>query len=78
MEQRFLSTWGITRKIGKIIEKQINESEVENNIEKIAENIDMSEIDGELLLDLIQKQHINGAILTALVRRKMYSQEVFT
>jgi hypothetical protein len=35
VEQRFLGTWGIYRKIGKVIEKQISESEVENNIEKI-------------------------------------------
>ena len=78
VEQRFISSWGIHRKIGKAIEKKISESNIENEIEKIADGIDVSDIDDDLLLDLIHKQHINGAILTALVRKKRYAQEIFT
>jgi hypothetical protein len=33
----------------------------------------VSEIEAEKLLELIQKQHISGAILTALVRKKKYT-----
>ena len=53
LEQRFLGTWGIHRKIGKAIEKQV--VEVENEIEKLVDKIDVSNIDKELLIDFIQK-----------------------
>jgi len=68
-EQRFLTTWGIHRKIGKTIEKHVQE--VENEIEKIAENIDTSKIDNDLLIDFIQKQQVSSAIAISLLRRKM-------
>ncbi|MHA2180623.1 MAG: hypothetical protein ACXAAH_04275 [Promethearchaeota archaeon] len=68
IEQRFLGTWGIHRKIGKAIEKQV--SEIENEIEKITENIDVSNIDNELLIDFIQKQQVSSAIAISLLRKK--------
>jgi len=69
VEQRFLGTWGIHRKIGKAIEKQV--LEIENEIEKVVENIDVSTIDNELLIDFIQKQQVSSAIAISLLRKKM-------
>ncbi|MFW9939441.1 MAG: hypothetical protein ACFFFT_00275 [Candidatus Thorarchaeota archaeon] len=69
VEQRFLGTWGIHRKIGKAIEKQV--LEIENEIEKVVENIDVSAIDNELLIDFIQKQQVSSAIAISLLRKKM-------
>jgi hypothetical protein len=69
VEQRFLTSWGIHRKIGKAIEKKV--SEIENEIDKIAENIDVSNIDDELLIDFIQKQQVSSAIAISLLRKKM-------
>lgn len=76
VEERFIGIWGIYRKIGKAIGKEINESEIENRIEKIAEKVTLEsdeQIDSEKLLELIKMQHINDAILTAIVQRKLYS-----
>ncbi|MFX1344143.1 MAG: hypothetical protein ACFFBC_00130 [Promethearchaeota archaeon] len=72
IEQRFLGTWGIHRKIGKAIEKQV--LEIENEIEKVVENIDVSAIDNELLIDFIQKQQVSSAIAISLLRKKMDNQ----
>ena len=69
MEQRFLGTWGIHRKIGKAIEKQV--FEIENEIEKVVENIDVSTIENELLINFIQKQQVSSAITISLLRKKM-------
>ena len=69
VEQRFLGTWGIHRKIGKAIEKQV--LEIENEIEKVVENIDVSTIDNELLIDFIQKQQVSSTIAISLLRKKM-------
>lgn len=69
VEQRFLGTWGIHRKIGKAIEKHV--FEVENEIEKIAEGIDVSTIENDLLIDFIQKQQVSSAIAISLLRKKM-------
>jgi len=69
VSQRFLGTWGIHRKIGKAIEKQV--LEIENEIEKVVENIDVSTIDNELLIDFIQKQQVSSAIAISLLRKKM-------
>ena len=69
IEQRFLGTWGIHRKIGKAIEKHV--LEVENEIEKIAETIDVSTIENDLLIDFIQKQQVSSAIAISLLRKKM-------
>jgi len=69
VEQRFLGTWGIHRKIGKAIEKQV--LEIENEIEKVVEHIDVSAIDNELLIDFIQKQQVGSAIAISLLRKKM-------
>ena len=60
VEQRFISSWGIHRKIGKAIEKHV--SEIENEIDKIAETIDVSNVDDETLIDFIQKQQVSSAI----------------
>ena len=68
IEQRFLGTWGIHRKIGEAIEKQVNE--IENEIENIVENIDVSNIDEDLLIDFIQKQQVGSAIAISLLRKK--------
>ncbi|MFW9820969.1 MAG: hypothetical protein ACFFE5_15285 [Candidatus Thorarchaeota archaeon] len=54
LEQRFLGTWGIHRKIGKAIEKHV--LDIENEIEKLLDNIDVNNINKELLIDFIQKQ----------------------
>ena len=64
IEQRFLGTWGIHRKIGKAIDiaKEI--------IEKIAEHIDVGTIDDDLLIDFIQKQQVSSAIAISLLRKK--------
>ena len=72
VEQRFLGTWGIHRKIGKAIEKHV--LEVENEIEKIAETIDVSAIDDELLIDFIQKQQVSSAIAISLLRKKISNE----
>ena len=69
IEQRFLGTWGIHRKIGKTIEKQI--IQVENEIEKIVEDIDVSGIDQDMLIDFIQKQQVSSAIDISMLRKKM-------
>jgi Arc/MetJ-type ribon-helix-helix transcriptional regulator len=69
VEQRFLRTWGIHRKIGKAIEKHV--SEIENEIDKIVEKIDESNIDDELLIDFIQKQQVSSAIAISLLRKKL-------
>ncbi len=69
VEQRFLGTWGIHRKIGKAIEKQV--LEIENEIEKVVENIDVSTIDNDLLFDFIQQQQVSSAIAISLLRKKM-------
>jgi hypothetical protein len=71
IEQRFLGTWGIHRKIGKAIEKQV--LEIENEIEKVVEHIDVSAIDNELLIDFIQKQQVSSAIAISLLRKKISS-----
>ena len=70
VEQRFMGTWGIHRKIGKAIEKHV--LEIEN--EKVVENIDVSTIDNELLIDFIQKQQVGSAIAISLLRKKMSSE----
>ncbi|MBA7517387.1 hypothetical protein ES705_09440 [subsurface metagenome] len=72
VEQRFLGTWGIHRKIGKAIEKQV--LEIENEIEKVVEHIDVSTIDNELLIDFIQKQQVSSAIAISLLRKKMANE----
>lgn len=54
VEQRFLGTWGIHRKIGKVVE-----------------NIDVSTIDNDLLIDFIQKQQVSSAIAISLLRKKI-------
>jgi len=69
LEQRFLSTWGIHRKIGKAIEKEV--VNVENEIEKIVEKIDVSDIDEDLLIDFIQKQQVSSAIAISMLRKKL-------
>lgn len=69
VEQRFLGTWGIHRKIGKAIEKQVRE--IENEIDKVVENIDVGNIDNKLLIDFIQKQQVSSAIAISLLRKKM-------
>jgi len=68
VEQRFLGTWGIHRKIGKAIEKQV--LSIENEIEKLVENIDVNNIDEDLLIDFIQKQQVSSAIAISLLRKK--------
>ena len=45
--------------------------EIENEIEKVVENIDVSTIDNELLIDFIQKQQVSSAIAISLLRKKM-------
>ena len=69
MEQRFLGVWGIHRKIGKIIEKKV--IEIENEIEKIVENIDVRNIDKDMIMDFIQKQQVSSAIGISMLRKKM-------
>ena len=69
IEQRFLGTWGIHRKIGKAIEKHV--LDVENEIEKIAEKIDVSTIENDILIDFIQKQQVSSAIAISLLRKKL-------
>jgi Arc/MetJ-type ribon-helix-helix transcriptional regulator len=70
IEQRFLGTWGIHRKIGDAIEKQVDE--IENEIEDLVENIDVSSIDEDLLIDFIQKQQVSSAIAISLLRKKKH------
>lgn len=72
VEQRFLGTWGIHRKIGKAIEKQV--SEIENEIDKIVEHVDASSIDNDLLIDFIQKQQVSSAIAISILRKKMENE----
>ena len=72
IEQRFLGTWGIHRKIGKAIEKHV--FDVENEIEKLAKEIDVSSIDKELLIDFIQKQQVSSAIAISLLRKKISNE----
>ena len=55
-----------------IIEKQV--LEIENEIEKVVENIDVSTIDNDLLIDFIQKQQVSSAIAISLLRKKMSSE----
>ena len=69
LEQRFLGTWGIHRKIGKAIEKEV--IHVENEIEKIVEDIDVSDINEDMLIDFIQKQQVSSAIAISMLRKKM-------
>ncbi len=70
VEQRFLAgVWGIHRKIGKAIEKKV--IDVENHIEKLVEDIDVSEIDQDLLIDFIQKQQVGSAIAISMLRKKL-------
>jgi len=60
-----MGTWGIHRKIGKAIEKQVLE------IEKVVKHIDVGTIDNELLIDFIQKQQVSSTIAISLLRKKM-------
>ena len=69
VEQRFLGVWGIHRKIGKVIEKKV--VEIENNIEKIVENIDVQDLDENLIIDFIQKQQVSSAIGISMLRKKL-------
>lgn len=69
VEQRFIGTWGIHRKIGKAIEKHV--SEIENEVDKVVERIDVSNVDNDLLIDFIQKQQVSSAIAISLLRKKM-------
>ncbi len=69
VEQRFLGVWGINRKIGKAIEKKV--VEIENDIEKIVENIDVQDLDENLIIDFIQKQQVSSAIGISMLRKKM-------
>ncbi len=69
VEQRFIGTWGIHRKIGKAIEKHV--SEIENEVDKVVEKIDVSNVDNDLLIDFIQKQQVSSAIAISLLRKKM-------
>lgn len=69
VEQRFLGTWGIHRKIGKAIEDQI--VEIENEIEKVIENIDVSTIDENMIIDFIQKQQLGSVIAISMLQKKM-------
>jgi len=48
--------------------------EIENEIEKVVENIDVSTIDNDLLIDFIQKQQVSSAIAISLLRKKMSSE----
>jgi len=64
-----MGTWGIHHKIGKAIEKHV--FEIENEIEKIVDHIDVSTIDNDLLIDFIQKQQVSSAIAISLLRKKM-------
>jgi hypothetical protein len=66
-----LGSWRIHRKIGKAIEKHV--FDIENEIERLAENIDVSTIDKELLIDFIQKQQVSSAIAISLLRKKIYN-----
>ncbi|MHA1988613.1 MAG: hypothetical protein ACW98D_18425 [Promethearchaeota archaeon] len=72
VEQRFISSWGIHRKIGKAIEKHV--AEIENEINKIAEDIDVSNVDDETLIDFIQKQQVSSAIAISLLRKKIENE----
>jgi hypothetical protein len=70
VEQRFLGgVWGIHRKIGKAIEKEV--LDVENYIEKMVENIDVNAIDQDFLIDFIQKQQVSSAIAISMLRKKI-------
>lgn len=72
VEQRALAgLWGIHRKIGKTIEKK--GITVENEIEKLVEDVDVSEIDQDLLIDFIQKQQVGSAIAISMLRKKINS-----
>ncbi len=68
IEQRFLGTWGIHRKIGKAIEKEV--VHIENEIEKLVDNINVEDMDEDLLIDFIQKQQVSSAIAISLLRKK--------
>ncbi|KKN08975.1 hypothetical protein LCGC14_1051230 [marine sediment metagenome] len=69
VEQRFLGVWGIHRRIGKTIEKKV--FEIENEIEKVVENIDVRNIDEDSIIDFIQKQQVSSAIGISMLRKKM-------
>ena len=70
VEQRFLAgAWGIHRKIGKAIEKKV--LDVENHIEKMVEDIDVTGIDQDMLIDFIQKQQVSSAIAISMLRKKI-------
>jgi len=56
----------------KAIEKHV--FEVENEIEKIAEGIDVSTIENDLLIDFIQKQQVSSAIAISLLRKKINNE----
>lgn len=45
--------------------------EIENEIDKIVENIDVSTISEDMLIDFIQKQQVGSAIAISLLRKKM-------
>ena len=61
--------WGIHKKIGKAIEKKV--VDLENEIEKLVEDIDVSEIDQDMLIDFIQKQQVSSAIAISMLRKKL-------
>ena len=70
VEQRFLvGAWGIHRKIGKTIEKKV--LDVENQIEKMVEGIDVEGIDQDQLIDFIQRQQVSSAIAISMLRKKI-------
>lgn len=68
LEERFLTVFGIHRKIRKIIEKEV--VEIENEIEKAVEEIDVTDLDEDLLIDFIQKMQMSSALGISLLRRK--------
>ena len=69
VERRFLTVWGIHRKIGKAIEKNV--ADIENEIEKIVENIDVNNIDENTIIDFIQNQQVSSAIAISMLRKKI-------
>ena len=70
VEQRFLAgAWGIHRKIAKAIEKKV--IDVENEIEKLVEDIDVDGIEQDVLVDFIQKQQVSSAIAISMLRKKL-------
>lgn len=78
VEERFLTTFGVHRKVAKKLEEKSNEMDnLGNEIEKIVTDIDVSNLTKDELVDFLQELHLIAAVCTGMLRKKHYEEARF-